>query len=264
MNHDPLSHPVRGLAVGLVLAFVLPWLVWSTAIAEQRGLIGWHVPQSLAFWVGLPAAYLVGAAVSAGPAGLVDLVSRLLRWRTGWRPWLAAVGLAAGLPLVAWLGVLATGAVSASALAWQGAPVALLVETALFWLTEEALWRGFVLPRLEVRLTPGQAGLALGVVWALWHLPLFAIAGSFQSGLPYAGFFVLTVATSVILSWLYHRSGGSVPVCALFHGVIDVMFVVTGVLSISPAAFWTVVGVHVAVAAVLWWRGALRPVPAAA
>lgn len=264
MNHDPLAHPVRGLTVGLVLAFVLPWFVWSTAIAEQRGLIGWHVPQSLAFWVGLPVAYLAGTAVSAGRAGLADLLSRVLRWRAGWRAWLAAVGLGVGLPLVAWLGLLATGAISASSLAWQGVPVALLVETVLFWLTEEALWRGFVLPRLEVRLGPGLAGLVLGVVWALWHLPLFAIAGSFQAGLPYAGFFVLTVATSVILSRLYHAGRGSVPVCALFHGVIDVMFVVTGVLSVSPAAFWTVVAMHVAVAAVLWWRGTLRPAPVAA
>lgn len=75
---------------------------------------------------------------------------------------------------------------------------------------------------------------------------------------------MLTVATSVILSWVYRLGRGSVLVCALFHGVIDVMFVATGVLSASPSAFWAVVVLHVAVAAALWWRGALRPVTAAA
>lgn len=263
MNDTRFAHPVRGLVVGSVLAVALPWAVWSTTIAEQRGLLSWHVPQSLAFWIGLPAAFLVAAAVSGGRDALLDLMSRLLRWRVGWRPYAAAVALGVGLPLLAWLGVLVAGGRTATA-PWGGLATALLVETVLFWLTEEALWRGFLLPRVELFLSPGSAGLAVGVLWGLWHLPLFAIAGSFQSGLPFAGFFVLTVATSVILSWLYRLGRGSVLVCALLHGVIDVMFVATGVLSASPSAFWAVVVLHVAVAAALWWRGALRPATAAA
>jgi len=251
--------------VGYLLAFVLPWLVWGTLIAEQRGLLSWHVPQSLAFWIGLPVAYLCGAVASGGRAALVDLLSRLVRVRVGWLPYLAAIGLALGLPLVVWLGTLLTGGAAGAPPAQLGAvPGALLVETALFWLTEEAMWRGFALPRVELWLPPGPAAVAVGLLWAVWHLPLFAIAGSFQSSLPFLGFAILTVATSVILSWLYHLSAGSVVVCAVFHGVIDVTFATTGVLSASPAAFWTVVGLHVAVAALLWWRGGLRkPAPGA-
>lgn len=258
MNAAAVRRPVVGLLVGYLLAFVLPWLVWGSLIAEQHGLISWHVPQSLAFWIGLPAAYLCGAVASGGRAALVDLLSRLIRFRVGWQPYAAAVGLAAGLPLVVWLGVLLSGTVAARAAPFGAVPGALLVETALFWLTEEPMWRGFVLPRVELRLGRGTAAVVVGLLWAVWHLPLFAIAGSFQSSLPFAGFALLTVATSVILSWLYHRSAGSVVVCALFHGVVDVTFATTGVLSASPVAFWTVVVVHVAVAAALWWRGGLR------
>ncbi len=265
MNENAaLAHPVRGLIVGYLLAFALPWLVWSTLIAEQRGLLGWHVPQSLAFWIGLPVAWLVAAATSGGRAAVLDLFSRLLRWRVGWRPYAMALALAVLLPVAVWVVVLAAGGPMPSAgAAASGVPIALLVEIALFWLTEEAMWRGFVLPRVELTLRPGQASLVVGVLWAVWHLPLFAIAGSFQSGLPFLGFALLTVATSVVLGWLSHRASGSVLVCALYHGVVDVVFATTGVLGASPAAFWAVVVVHVVVAAALglregWWRSGVR------
>ncbi len=258
MDAPAFTHARRGLIVASLLAFVLPWLVWSTTIAEQHGLLGWHLPPSLAFWIGLPVAYLAGAAAGGGRAALTDLLGRLLRWRVGWVPYLAAAGLAVGLPVVVWLGVLLSGDAGPTTSPGQ-LPLALLIEVALFWLTEEALWRGFLLPRVELWLPRGAAGAAVGVLWAVWHLPLFAIDGSFQSSLPYAGFAVLTVATSVILSWLYHLGSGAVLVCALYHGLVDVTFAFTGVLGASSAAFWVVVGVHVAAAGLLWWRGGLRP-----
>ncbi len=258
MKNDALAHPARGLLVGYLLAFLLPWAVWSTTIAEQNGLIGWHVPQSLAFWVGLPVAYLVAAVTSGGRPALADLVSRMLRWRVGWRPYVAAIGLALGLPLVVWLGGVLGGGAAGEVTPMDQLPVTVLIEFALFWLTEEAMWRGFVLPRVELWMSRGAAGVVVGAAWALWHLPLFAIAGSFQSSVPFLGFAVLTVATSVILSWLFHLGSGSVLVCALYHCLVDVAFASTGVLSASATAFWTVVALHVLAAAVLWWRGGLR------
>lgn len=252
-------HPRRALVVCCTLAFVLPWAVWGTTIGEQRGLIDWHVPQSLAFWIGLPVAYLAAAALSGGPGALLALVAGMLRWRVGWRWYGVAVGLSVGLPLLGLLvGPFPAGA-GAAAGSFAQLPTALLVETALFWLTEEPTWRGFVLPRVELWLPPGWAGIAVGVLWAVWHLPLFAIQGSFQAGLPFGGFVLLTVATSIILTWLYHVSGGSVLLCAVYHGVVDVTFATTGVLTTTSASFWTVVAGHVVAAGLIWWRSvALR------
>ncbi len=258
-------HPVRSLVLGYLLAFAVPWTVWGTLIAEQRGVLTWHVPQSLAFWIGLPLAFLVGAAAGGGRAGLADLVGRILRWRVGWRWYGFAVLLAAGIPaLIALVARAAAVATPSDVLPLGQVPLSLLVEIGLFWLTEEAMWRGFALPRIQLWLDPAPASLVVGVLWALWHLPLFAIAGSFQAGLPFVGFFVLTVATAVVLGWLNDRTGGSVLVCAIYHGVIDVTFAATGVLTAAPAVFWTVVAAQVAVAGVLWWRLApRRAVPAA-
>ena len=255
----------RGLVVFWLVAFALPWTVWGTTIAQQRGWLAWHLPQSLAFWIGLPVAWVAGSLAGEGPPALRALVGRLLRWNVAPRWYLAAVGLAVALPLAGLVPVLAGGMAlpaggagpAGEPLPPAGIPLALAVEVALFWLTEEAAWRGFAQPGFERWLPPEVASLAVGVLWALWHLPLFAITGSFQSGLPYVGFFVLTCATSVILGWLFHRGRSSVPLCAVYHGAVDVTFAATGVLTASPASFWTVVALHVALAAALWWRGVL-------
>lgn len=238
MARIPLAaaqHPVRSLVLGYLLAFTVPWAVWGTLIAEQHGVLTWHVPQALAFWIGLPLACIVGALAGGGRAGLADLLGRVLAWRVGWRWYASALLLAAGIPGLLALGARAAAiATPAGVLPLGQVPMSLLVEVGLFWLTEEAMWRGFALPRIQLWLAPGPASLVVGVLWALWHLPLFAIAGSFQAGLPFAGFFVLTVATAVVLGWLYERTGGSVPVCALYHGAIDVTFAATGVLTAAP------------------------------
>lgn len=55
-----------------------------------------------------------------------------------------------------------------------------------FWfgpLPEELGWRGFALDRLQRRTTALRASLILGTLWALWHLPLFYMPGTYQAGL---------------------------------------------------------------------------------
>lgn len=180
-----LTHPVRALLVGYGIAFVAPWSVWGTLIAEQHGLIGWHLPQSLAFWVGLPLAVIAAALAGGGWAGLSQVVARLLRWRTSWRWYTTAVLLAAGLPLFV-LFVARTAEIPqpSEVLPRGSVPISLLIETVMFWLTEEAMWRGFAQPTFRRWLNPAVASVVVGLLWALWHLPLFAIRGSFQSSSP--------------------------------------------------------------------------------
>jgi len=84
---------------------------------------------------------------------------------------------------------------------------------------EEYGWRGYLLPRL-LPLGEIRASLLLGVIWALWHLPLLV------AGLNYPGvnvwlaiivFTFVTVALSFTYTWVYVASSGSVLVTAVFH-----------------------------------------------
>jgi uncharacterized protein len=84
-------------------------------------------------------------------------------------------------------------------------------------LGEELGWRGYALPTMQERMGWRSAGLVLGFIWGVWHLPLFFIAGSSQNNGSMVVFFVLIMASSVFYTWLYNRSEGSVLPALVLH-----------------------------------------------
>jgi membrane protease YdiL (CAAX protease family) len=82
---------------------------------------------------------------------------------------------------------------------------------------EEPGWRGYVLPRLQEEYSALTAALAIGFVWALWHLPLFFLPGTIQSELTLWLYVPQVVALSVVLTWITNATGGSVLPGALLH-----------------------------------------------
>lgn len=238
----------RPLALFLAAAFLLPWLVWGTTLAHQAGWIGWHVPSSLAFWVGLPVATFGTAALTGGWPSVRDLLLRMVRVRVGVLPWLLAVvvtPITAGVARVVTFGAAPGGGTVLPASAIVGT---LLLDVWMFLLSEEPAWRGFALPRLEQRMPPLAASIVLGAVWAAWHLPLFFIDGSFQSAVPFVGFALSTIATAVTIGWIFHRARGSVLVAAVFHAVTDVTIASTGVMTSGAVHFWVFVAAQLLVA----------------
>jgi membrane protease YdiL (CAAX protease family) len=84
-------------------------------------------------------------------------------------------------------------------------------------LGEEPGWRGFALPRLTEKLGPIAGTLILGILWALWHAPLFVIAGTAQYGTPFVPFLITLVAWSMVVTLIVTRTRGSIVVAMLFH-----------------------------------------------
>lgn len=251
----------RGLSLFFVLAFLLPWAVWGTTIAEQKGVISWHVPSALAFWLGLTAATFGAAALSGGWPAVRDVLLRMVRARVGWHWYALALLFTPALAVLATLVVRLIGGAAPVGADVQAAalPGVFAFNLWLFLLTEEAAWRGFALPRLQTRMSPLGAALVLGLIWGVWHLPLFLTEGTFQAGLPFLGFMVSILATSVTVSWLFNRARGSVLVAAVFHAATDVTIAYTGVMG-STTVFWVFVLAQCLLAAVLA-TGMLAPVP---
>ncbi len=248
MKHRPLT-------TFLVLAFALPWFVWATVIARQRGWIGWHVPAPLAFWIGLPVATFGTAALTGGWPSVRDLLRRMIRVRVAaW--WYAAALLVtpalAGITVLLSLG--AHHQIVTTPSTWLTV-VGLFGFNAWMWLiTEEPAWRGFALPRLLPRLGPLRATLAVGVVWALWHAPLFFVHGSFQSEVSPLAFAVSTLATSVVIGWIFIGAHGSVLVAALFHAATDVTIALSGVMTSGAGPLWVFVALQAVAAVGAGWR----------
>ncbi|MBE2236599.1 MAG: CPBP family intramembrane metalloprotease [Caldilineaceae bacterium] len=249
-------HP---LIVFFVLAYALPWLVWGTSIAEARGILAFHIPQPLAFWIGLPVATFGVAALSGGTPAVRDLFSRMVRWRVAPLWYAVALLLPAALSLAAiglWLAL--GGAHQTGVLLTLPALLpTLLFYIFFFLLTEETAWRGFALPRLQAKYSALIASLILGVLWGFWHLPLVFIPGSFQATTPFIGFVLSAVATSILVTWLFNHSQGSVLIAAIFHAATDTTIAYSNVMTGSSQLFWLFIGVQwLAALAIIWLEGA--------
>jgi len=82
---------------------------------------------------------------------------------------------------------------------------------------EEFGWRGFALPLLQRRFSPFWAGLVIGVIWMIWHIPAFLIGGTLQSAWSFFPYFFGGVAMSVIFTAIFNDSRGSLLLAALLH-----------------------------------------------
>ena len=88
-------------------------------------------------------------------------------------------------------------------------------------LSEEPGWRGFALPRLQDRFSPLTSSIILGVLWAVWHAP--ARFGGIEAKTLENTLieWVLILFVTVIITWFYNRTKGSILVAALFHASMN-------------------------------------------
>ena len=105
-------------------------------------------------------------------------------------------------------------------------PTVLVMALAFFVgaLGEELGWSGYVTDRLQARWNGLQASLLLGLVWAAWHVIPYLQAHRSVAWI--SGAFVFTVATRILMVWLYNNTGGSVFGAALFHAMLNVSWFV--------------------------------------
>ena len=86
---------------------------------------------------------------------------------------------------------------------------------------EEFGWRGFMLPRLRDRYGSAGASLVVGVVWALWHFPLYAIPGALYADRPFVTYVPVVVALAVVFTWFDNRTRGAIPALMLLHAAVN-------------------------------------------
>jgi membrane protease YdiL (CAAX protease family) len=255
-------HP---LVTFFLLVFILTWVVWvPRASGAPLGVVGQA-------WTWIPAiAALLAAALTGGRGALRELGSRLVRWRVGWQWYLVVIlGPAAFSLAVAGIYTLFGGS-------WADAappailvgplvvlPLFLVILTLTDGLGEELAWRGFALPRLLTRYNALAASLILGVIWALWHLPLLWTEGGPMYQLPVWLLLLDVTAKAVLFTWVFLHTRGSVLIAMLFHGATNLFLVSpdvasTGDLGLPVLAMvgkWVLVGIVLVVAGPSLVRG---------
>ncbi|MDX6412599.1 MAG: protease family protein [Gaiellaceae bacterium] len=228
--HRPGAINLAALALFAAIAYAVSWS-WTFPLAIRGDVImkgqGW--PTDLPALAGPACAALLVTAWIAGRAGTSELWSRITRWRMPVRWWAATLSplafLAVALGIAAAAGKLPHaadfGRYSGLPLIGVGGVVFLAVVGGL---GEETGWRGFALPTLQRRYGALVAALMITPLWALWHLPFFLTVDGFRHASPVAavGFVFAIGCGSIVLTWLYNGTRGSILACAIWHGLYNV------------------------------------------
>ncbi len=198
----------QGTATFFALTFVLTWGLQVPAVAAGER------------WIPLAALGIFGPLVAAtwltaraeGRAGVRALFARLRPRRDQWGSSLIAFALPAAL-LAAMLYAMRLAGHSGELLLNRG-PATLVVGVVVS-IAEEVGWRGYALPRLRARYGAVAGSAILGVVWLVWHLPMFV-----GQGVPMSTLFPMLwmfVGGSLFFTWLDARTSGSLFVAVLAH-----------------------------------------------
>ena len=233
------------IIIFFTLTFIISWSPWYT------GGVGFKA-------AGPSYAGLIVVLLVSGWEGIKEMLGRLVKWRVGYRWWVVAffgpllvVLTAIGLHILA-------GGEAPSFQVWKVEP--LMIPVLMLILIspiggaggEEPFgWRGYSQPMLQEKLgkwAPIITSFIIGIVWAVWHLPEFYNPASTQYALGWSGFvplIIMEITNSIIMTWLFNKTGGSVLVAGvIWHLAVDTFsttlltgFTVTGILAgdVMPA-----------------------------
>lgn len=84
-------------------------------------------------------------------------------------------------------------------------------------LLEELGWRGFALPMLQDKFNALGSSLILGLIWGAWHLPLILAYGD-----NILAYLALIIAHTILMSWVFNSTAGSLLIAILFHASLNV------------------------------------------
>jgi membrane protease YdiL (CAAX protease family) len=220
-----------------VLTFLILVYILSLPILAIRFLkIPFELLVVYGSWTPNIAAFIVLGLVLREKGGITRLISGWKKWRVGLKWYLIAfspvVIALSGLVIYPMLG----GKYSPLNPLAAGQILLLFVFAVITGATGEELgWRGFLLPRLQVRYGALVATLMVGAVWALWHLPLWFIPGSvWQESIPYWAFALVTISSSSLYTWVVNNTGGSMLMASIIHFVMNFASNVVASLGLIP------------------------------
>jgi uncharacterized protein len=219
------------------LTFAWSWLLGLIAFQAKPSAPVFSAVLSIVSGFGPSIAALVTVLWLSGRTGLTTWLKNALNWRVDWR-WYAVAFFMPPLVMVlaqgihwTWGGTIPTSpAVGHIPLAIANFGLVFLIGGPL---GEELGWRSYALPALGSKMGWRMASLVIGVIWGLWHLPWFFTAGTAQSQMPFVVFMLNIIAGSVLFSWLFMKSAGSVIPALVVHTSLNAF---AGLLSIIPTA----------------------------
>lgn len=219
MHHEEIA-PNRSVLAFFVLAYICSWGIWLPALVVLSG-----TSQGLGLVIGTFGPAAAGAImVSVNGGSPRSWIRDMMIWRVSGRWYAVAVGFPILLAALVTTGMWVLG----SEFNWEIIPqrggfyLGSFISAIIIGGGQEELgWRGYALPRLQRHYTAFTASLFIGIVWTFWHLPLFIFDHATYGTRPLGLYLVFAIGLSVVLTWLYNSTSGSVFLSAVLHAGVN-------------------------------------------
>jgi len=225
-----LSNYVKRFELHLffLTSLLISWSIWipeaaATLSGRDASVAAGGPLGLLAVWgPGLSAIIL--SLLIKGKAGLRELFSPIRLWRVGIQ-WYLIVLL---YPTAIWLLARAIDVLFGQTyelkfmpiISYFGREQAFMIPIAFISILpntigEELGWRGFALPKLQIKYNALSSSIILGLIWAIWHIPLWIALGRTGRALPTDA--LVTIGAAILYTWVYNSTGGSLLLVWVFH-----------------------------------------------
>jgi membrane protease YdiL (CAAX protease family) len=242
-NQILLARKSNPLVMFGLLAFGISWGVWIPLAVASYGLIDLPISPTLLTLLGAFGPSLAAILLTATTeqwAGVRRLLGRLLIWRVGIQWYLFVLVWPAALSLLTTAVHLVLGEPApdfthpplldlyplppelATNGWWVLVPFIIVQQLLLSSpMGEEIGWRGYAQPRLQARTSPLVASIVLGLIWSVWHLPLYFTPGHPLFNASFGWLPLGLIPTTILFTWVFNHTRGSLLLALLFHAAIN-------------------------------------------
>ncbi len=209
----------------VLLTYILTWSVVIPIALTRHGYAAINISRSLQIISTLSPGIvaIILTAIYFGKNGIKSLFKAIVKWRVKFKWYIIIIIL--GIALCG-LSLLIFNWISGQSIK-PDQPYnfvfyfILILPLSAFW--EEIGWRGFLLPVLQEKYTAIKSSLIIGFVWGLWHLPIYLAINPYgdKTIIFFIMMFIGCFALSIIATYLYNSTKGSLLICILFHNAIN-------------------------------------------
>ena len=103
---------------------------------------------------------------------------------------------------------------------------------------EEFGWRGYAIDRLQVKWNAFISSVILGVIWSVWHIPLFLTVGRIQHGQSFILYIMMVMLFSILFTWIYNNTNKNILATVIFHTIINLSTILFPIQDTATGFFY--------------------------